>query len=744
MKKFVSKVTKKGSSNGKDPSKTKKGEAEPLNGNAKGEHGGSPGGEESDQLETLQAMFADLDERVIRSVFREASYDMEQAIDTLLNLQAISVSGGSLGNVGNSDPHIGPLPPRSPPQVEEVRQSEAEVRNRGVRLRASSITKLAVKTLKGKEKKEDKTEKKQGELIIEPQFSDFTSIDEQLLQAARDSNIPMVEHFMKEIKPFLARNIRPLLTSCLLIIIEQGNVELLRLFLKNGAPPDGLDDDETKITPLILALESGQEECAFILLQEFKANPNKSSTNLSPLHIATKYKYSELVKLLVKSGAHVNRLDPETGKTALHMAIEGQDYDIVAGLLESNAEIGLRDNVQGETPLHFSIRTSRTTKDMMIVCLLLEKAKETGVALNMKTVQNGDTALHLAVQRCKGKGTYMADLVLRFSPDCNVRNNKGMIPLDIAKANQNEELISKLSAVPQSPPPLSSLSFDDEEEEVSLVRKKNPLSLSANEFEVSNGPKPNSPNPLSRSGGIVTSNSPNPLFRNPPPNSASHSVSHSTDIFHIANTGPTGIDEDYLVVESLEQYIQQMIQTNGFETEFGEIEEETANANLVGDFTSALQPHNIRKNRYKNILPLEQYRVKLQEDPQVEGSDYFSGSYISGETPGSEKMYIATQGPLQHTSGDFWQMIWEQKCKVIVMLANVIENGKEKCFSYWPEGLPLEFPKLRIAQVKEEEFHDYVVRTFEITHKETNGKATVVQIQYIAWPDQGLPGNTDG
>lgn len=136
----------------------------------------------SDQLETLQSMFADLDERVIRSVFREASYDMEQAIDTLLNLQAISVSDGSLGDVRNSEPHIGPLPPRSP--QEEVRPSEAEARNRGVRLRASSITKLAgksfvlelikVKTLKGKEKKEDKTEKKQGELIIEPQFSDFS------------------------------------------------------------------------------------------------------------------------------------------------------------------------------------------------------------------------------------------------------------------------------------------------------------------------------------------------------------------------------------------------------------------------------------------------------------------------------------------------------------------------------------------------------------------------------------------
>lgn len=58
-------------------------------------------------------------------------------------------------------------------------------------------------------------------MILLLQYNLLASIDEQLLQAARDSNIPMVEHFMKEIKPFLTRNIRPLLTSCLLIIIEQ-------------------------------------------------------------------------------------------------------------------------------------------------------------------------------------------------------------------------------------------------------------------------------------------------------------------------------------------------------------------------------------------------------------------------------------------------------------------------------------------------------------------------------------------
>ena len=33
-------------------------------------------------------------------------------------------------------------------------------------------------------------------------------------------------------------------------------------------------------------------------------------------------------------------------------------------------------------------------------------------------------------------------------------------------------------------------------------------------------------------------------------------------------------------------------------------------------------------------------------------------------------------GPTDTTVSDFWQMIWDQKCPVIVMLTNIEENGR--------------------------------------------------------------------
>ncbi len=67
--------------------------------------------------------------------------------------------------------------------------------------------------------------------------------------------------------------------------------------------------------------------------------------------------------------------------------------------------------------------------------------------------------------------------------------------------------------------------------------------------------------------------------------------------------------------------------------------------------------------------------------------DYINGNWISvilmielyflqGLVPNSEKAYIATQGPLQSTTFDFWRMVDQFDVEVIVMLTKEIENGR--------------------------------------------------------------------
>jgi protein tyrosine phosphatase len=67
-------------------------------------------------------------------------------------------------------------------------------------------------------------------------------------------------------------------------------------------------------------------------------------------------------------------------------------------------------------------------------------------------------------------------------------------------------------------------------------------------------------------------------------------------------------------------------------------------------------------------------RVKLLCDDKDESIGYINANYIDGyHKPNS---YIATQGPMPHTFNDFWRMIWEQNCSIIVMITNIREKGR--------------------------------------------------------------------
>ncbi|RUS91860.1 hypothetical protein EGW08_000431, partial [Elysia chlorotica] len=148
---------------------------------------------------------------------------------------------------------------------------------------------------------------------------------------------------------------------------------------------------------------------------------------------------------------------------------------------------------------------------------------------------------------------------------------------------------------------------------------------------------------------------------------------------------------------------------------------------------------NINKNRYRDISPYDQTRVVLKN---ASTGDYINANYVNMEIPGSGivNRYIAAQGPLPNTCTDFWQMVWEQQSSLVVMLTTEVERGRVKCHQYWPLLYETEdFGELQVTCEKEEDTHSFAFREFNLTHAGTGEERHIRHMQYIAWPDHGVP-----
>ncbi|XP_057215875.1 tyrosine-protein phosphatase non-receptor type 13 isoform X2 [Triplophysa rosa] len=146
---------------------------------------------------------------------------------------------------------------------------------------------------------------------------------------------------------------------------------------------------------------------------------------------------------------------------------------------------------------------------------------------------------------------------------------------------------------------------------------------------------------------------------------------------------------------------------------------------------------NKKKNRYKNILPYDTTRVLLGKD-----GGYINANFIKMPVKDENFLYIACQGPLPTTLGDFWQMVWEQKSNVIAMMTQEVEGGKVKCQRYWPDtprSPEMVDDRLQVSLVKDQHLDNFVIRLIEVKDIQTNEIQRVTHLNYTGWPDHGTP-----
>jgi len=177
-----------------------------------------------------------------------------------------------------------------------------------------------------------------------------------------------------------------------------------------------------------------------------------------------------------------------------------------------------------------------------------------------------------------------------------------------------------------------------------------------------------------------------------------------------------------------------------------------------------------------NVVYGSHSRVKLQGVSEG-GCDYVNANHV--QATWSNKRYIATQGPLPTTFNDFWNVVWQQDVRVIVMLTAEREGGQVKAHNYWGSKqyghLQLNFLGEHRASLEPSKIHRrrdrpalgqrrstnpqpgkppkeatsspsseqpyVIVRKFTLSHADHpfERMREITQLQYSSWPDFGAP-----
>ncbi|XP_030852464.1 receptor-type tyrosine-protein phosphatase alpha-like, partial [Strongylocentrotus purpuratus] len=156
--------------------------------------------------------------------------------------------------------------------------------------------------------------------------------------------------------------------------------------------------------------------------------------------------------------------------------------------------------------------------------------------------------------------------------------------------------------------------------------------------------------------------------------------------------------------------------------------------------TVAREEINFTKNRYKNILPYDSARVKLEVTDDIPHSDYFNASYIPSFD--NDKAYIASQGPNKASMDDFWRMVWQENVTTIAMVTKLKEGDKIKCGKYWPNvpGDSVKFGNIKVELESLEACTGGVKR--KMTLRKGDDYRIVTQFHFTEWPDKGVPKHT--
>lgn len=260
-------------------------------------------------------------------------------------------------------------------------------------------------------------EYKQNAQVLSSQMTTIMETNKEGLQAYRKQQ---KEGLFNKVKEALEKNPGQLNArikdgaTYLQQAVENGHLELVNYLIARGA--DVNLKDVNGYTPLHWSVLLGRVDIARRLIESGADVNVKTNQNMTPLHDAAYNGNKGLVELLLASGARLDERDG-SGYSPLSLAIEHNQVDILELL----------------KPLHVCI----TKGDMGLLRELIEKYPGQLNALDEKS----RTPLHIAAELGATKAAWE---LIEAGAEINARDLDGYTPLELARRNNQEEMVGLL------------------------------------------------------------------------------------------------------------------------------------------------------------------------------------------------------------------------------------------------------------------------------------------------------------
>lgn len=163
-------------------------------------------------------------------------------------------------------------------------------------------------------------------------------------------------------------------------------------------------------------------------------------------------------------------------------------------------------------------------------------------------------------------------------------------------------------------------------------------------------------------------------------------------------------------------------------------------------FEAFHRPENIIKNRSQSVRCWDHSRVKLikSNSHSAAGPDYIHANYV--DCFDYKRKFIVTQAPIFETLVDYFDMIWENDCALIVTLMNVSEDVAYS-YPYWVTEVDYvlviyQYNLKTCEKIVKSDYTKYSLQLRCSIYPEIY--RNIILYHYTDWPANGTPSNVAG